>query len=40
MKHGVTGKRDYCRSYKYDVLKRQPEAIAPSGNFTEKDFEL
>lgn len=40
LKRGVTDKRDYCRSYKYDVLKREPEQIGPSKNYTEKDFEI
>ena len=39
-KHGVTDKRDYCRSYKYDPLKRKPDAIKPSGSFTADNFKL
>ncbi len=39
-KHGVTNKRDYCRNYKYDILKRKPERIKTSGEFTDKDFSL
>lgn len=39
-KHGVTDKRDYCRSYKYDPLKREPERLKPADGYSEKDFEL
>ncbi len=39
-KHGVCDKRDYCRSFKYDVLKREPERIVPDRNFTKDDFSL
>lgn len=40
LKRGVTDKRDYCHSYKYNPLQREPEIIKPSENYTEKDFEL
>lgn len=39
-KHGVCSKRDYCRHFKYDVLKREPERIIPDKNFTKDDFSL
>ena len=39
-KHGVTDKRDYCRSYKYDPLKRIPQKIKLSDNYSEDDFKL
>ena len=39
-KRGVTNKRDYCRHYKYDVLKRVPDKIKASYSFTDKDFYL
>jgi len=39
-KHGVCEKRDYCRHFKYDILKREPEKITPSKDFTKEDFSL
>ncbi|MBQ8203149.1 MAG: hypothetical protein IJZ75_02585 [Clostridia bacterium] len=39
-KHGVTNKRDYCRHYKYDILKRVPDKVKPTGTFSEEDFSL
>lgn len=37
-KHGVTTRVDACRHYKYDPLKRTPQTIKSSGNFTKEDF--
>ena len=39
-KHGVTTRADACRHYKYDPLKRKPQKIKPSGEFTAEDFSL
>ena len=39
-KHGVTDKRDYCRSYKYDPLKRIPQNVKLSDNYNPEDFKL
>ena len=39
-KHGVTELRDYCRSYKYDPLKRIPQMPKISENYKPEDFEL
>ncbi|MBR3909550.1 MAG: hypothetical protein IKJ50_07525 [Clostridia bacterium] len=39
-KHGVTDKRDYCRSYKYDPLKRVPQTVRISDNYSDEDFKL
>lgn len=39
-KHGVTSNRDYCRHYKYDPLRRQPETVKPSDNYSAEDFSL
>ena len=39
-KHGVTDKRDYCRSYKYDPLKRVPQTVKISDNYSDEDFKL
>ncbi len=40
LKHGVTNKRDYCRNYKYDPLKRKPDTANPLGNYKAEDFEI
>ena len=40
LKKGVTGKRDYCRHYKYDIFKRKPEQIGAISDFKEDDFKL
>ena len=40
LKKGVTNKQDACRHYKYDVLKRTPKRINPTGEFTAEDFEI
>ena len=39
-KRGVTNKRDFCRSYKYDPLKRIPVKPKLADNYTPDDFEL
>ncbi len=39
-KHGVCDKRDCCRHFKYDVLKRNPTQKAPSDNYSPEDFNL
>lgn len=39
-KRGVMDERDYCRSYKYDPLKREPQKAKISDNYTEEDFKL
>ncbi|MBE6787572.1 MAG: hypothetical protein E7537_04410 [Ruminococcaceae bacterium] len=39
-KHGVMPERDYCKSYKYDPLKRVPKAQKIADNYTEEDFKL
>ena len=39
-KRGITDGRDYCRSYKYDPLKRIPKKIQISDNYTPEDFKL
>ena len=39
-KHGVTDRRDYCRNYKYDVLKRTPQKQKCDKKFTPEDFQI
>ncbi len=39
-KHGIVAKRDYCRSYKYDPLKRIPKKLQISDNYKPEDFKL
>lgn len=39
-KRGVMPQREYCRKYKYDPLKRTPEKITFSGNYSAEDFKL
>ncbi len=39
-KHGVMYSRDYCRSYKYDPLKRIPQKAKISDNYSAEDFKL
>lgn len=39
-KHGVTEIRDYCRSYKYNPLKREPKMPQISENYNPEDFKL
>lgn len=37
---GNTGINDSCKKFKYDVLKRKPQRIKPSGNYSPEDFSL
>ena len=39
-KKGIVGTDDVCRKYKYDVLKRTPEAKTISKNYSSEDFKL
>lgn len=39
-KRGVMPAREYCRKYKYDPLKRIPEKIKISDNYSAEDFKL
>lgn len=39
-KRGVVEKRDSCRKYRYDVLKRTPQKPLAAGEFKPEDFEL
>lgn len=39
-KRGVMAERDYCRSYKYDPLKRVPQKVRISDNYSAEDFKL
>lgn len=39
-KHGVIGERDYCRSYKYNPLKRIPQKVKIADNYSADDFKL
>lgn len=39
-KRGVTSAEDYCRKYKYDPLKRTPQAQKITDNYSESDFSL
>ena len=38
VKKGITQKFDYCRHYKYDVFKREPNSTAPSKEYDPVDF--
>lgn len=40
LKRGITEKRDHCRKYKYDPLKRQPEKAKIADGYSPEDFEL
>ncbi len=40
LKHGVTGKRDYCRHYKYDVFKRKPDNKNIEKAYSHDDFKI
>ncbi len=37
---GVVSVNDSCRKYKYDPLKREPQKMPDSENWSSKDFEL
>lgn len=39
-KHGVINKRDYCRNYKYDVLKRTPNHQKRDRKFSPDEFKI
>ena len=39
-KHGVCDKTDYCRNFKYDVLKRIPKSAEISDNYSAEDFKI
>ncbi len=39
-KRGVTSQRDFCRSFKYDPLKRTPQKKKIGDNYTPEDFKL
>jgi len=39
-KHGITDRKDSCRHYKYDPLKREPGTIKISDNYSPEDFVL
>ncbi len=39
-KHGVTTRVDACRHYKYDPLKRTPNRVKPSKDYSAEDFTL
>ncbi len=40
VKRGVTKKNDYCRKYKYDILKRTPRTATPKTDYTPEDFKI
>ena len=39
-KKGISEPDSYCRHYKYDPLKRNPERIILKSEFTKDDFEI
>ncbi len=39
-KNGVTLRDDCCRHYKYDPLKRNPEKVKVSQNYSPEDFSI
>jgi len=39
-KRGVTNRDDFCRNYKYDPLKRNPESTKISNNYSPEDFSI
>ena len=39
-KKGITDRKDCCRHYKYDPLKREPSAPKISDNYSADDFSL
>ncbi len=39
-KKGIMRLDDTCKGYKYDPLKRIPNRLILSGNYTEDDFKL
>lgn len=39
-KRGIVESNDYCRSYKYDPLKRTPQRPIESDQYSPEDFKL
>ncbi len=39
-KRGITSKKDSCRKYKYDPLKREPTRAKLADNYSPEDFRL
>jgi hypothetical protein len=39
-KRGITMRDDFCRSYKYDPLKRNPEGVRVSKDYSAEDFSI
>ncbi|MEE0946080.1 MAG: hypothetical protein U0M42_04530 [Acutalibacteraceae bacterium] len=39
-KKGIAEPDSFCRHYKYDPLKRQPDKIKLNGEFSKQDFEI
>ncbi len=39
-KHGLADKRNYCKDYKYDPLKRVPKKPQIGDNYKPEDFKL
>ncbi len=39
-KRGFNEPDGYCRSYKYDPLKREPSRIELNNNYKKEDFEI
>lgn len=40
LKRGITDRKDSCRRYKYDPLKRDPNRARISQNYSSEDFVL
>ena len=40
LKKGITNRKDSCRHYKYDPLKREPQGSKISNNYKPEDFLL
>ena len=40
LKKGITDKNDYCRHYKYDVFKREPQRATVSKEYDSEAFKL
>lgn len=40
IKKGITDVNDFCRKFKYDPLKREPERIRISNDFNAEDFKI
>lgn len=39
-KKGITDAKDFCRKYKYDPLKREPERIRILNDFNAENFKI